>query len=181
RHTTPEISKGVLYGQSDIEVKSTFAAEVSSIKERLKLDDDFIVYSSPLKRCLKLAQELSPAAVQLDERLKELNFGDWEMKELDPEQQALMSEWMKDFITQRVPNGESFQDLYDRSVSFLNDLLQKTHEIAVVVTHGGVISALLIHILGISPEKLMQLHLDFGGISKISASESLQRVMFINR
>ena len=78
RHTTPEIEKGVCYGDSDIPLKDTFFLESEKVLNAIPLNFDE-VYSSPLQRCKQLAHVISED-ITIDNRLKELNFGSWELK-----------------------------------------------------------------------------------------------------
>ena len=52
------------------------------------------------------------------DRLMEMNFGDWEMKnwnDIPPEQ---LNPWMEDFVNIRASNGESFIDYMNESKPF---------------------------------------------------------------
>src|SRR6516165_7242435 len=83
RHTTPTVSKGICYGQSDIDLTESFDEEASVIKKHLTEQIEH-VYSSPLMRCTKLAEYLFPKSnIQLYKDLMEINCGNWEMKQWD--------------------------------------------------------------------------------------------------
>ena len=83
RHTSLNIGKDFFYGQTDIDVSKNFNKELKNIKIKLKNEirnlDKIKIFSSTLKRCVKLAKGLSKD-VFFDDKLKELNLGDWEMK-----------------------------------------------------------------------------------------------------
>ena len=123
RHTRVAVETGICYGWSDVGVAPSFETEASRVKENISNEQFDIVYSSPLSRCRKLAAFCGFHEPILDDRLKELNFGEWEMKswnELssDPRSEA----WFKDWVNNPTPNGESLQDQYDRVSDFLNEL-----------------------------------------------------------
>jgi len=82
RHTTPAVERGICYGFADIDVAPTFETEAARVKGLLP-DKPMDVYASPLQRCSKLATYLFGHTFTTDERLKELNFGDWEMQRWD--------------------------------------------------------------------------------------------------
>ena len=74
-------------------------------------------------------------------RIKEVNFGEWEMKswnELssDPRSEA----WFKDWVNNPTPNGESLQDQYDRVSDFLNELRKSELQKVCLFAHGGVLT-----------------------------------------
>ena len=83
RHTTLKVDDDVFYGQTDLNVSDNFEEELLTIKEKLlcniKNFNKISIYASPLKRCAKLAENLSDK-VYYDKRVMELNLGDWEMK-----------------------------------------------------------------------------------------------------
>ena len=83
RHTSLKVRQDVFYGQTDLDVSENFSYELKNIKDKLKKEklklNKIKIYSSPLKRCVKLAQSISNEIV-FDKRLMELNLGEWEMK-----------------------------------------------------------------------------------------------------
>lgn len=145
RHTTPDIARGVCYGQSDIDVTASFEAEAAAIGQYLPATIG-AVYSSPLQRCSKLAARLFPSheAVYSD-ALKEIDCGDWELLEWDAIPPVDLQPWMEDFVTRRLPNGENYVDLYNRCTAFFEAIPRQTSPIA-IVSHGGVLRSLLSHI-----------------------------------
>jgi alpha-ribazole phosphatase len=77
RHTRTAMSEGICYGQTDIDVADTFCSEYPAVVSQLAGIEFDLIYSSPLKRCLRLA-ELFSNDILPDSRLLEVNFGDWE-------------------------------------------------------------------------------------------------------
>lgn len=142
RHTTPDIPKGICYGQSDLSVAETFEEEMSNIIRYLP-DNIQNVYSSPLERCSKLAKALFPKhAIQLKKELQELDFGLWEMQRWNDIPQLEIQPWMEDFVNVQVPGGESYLQLYER-VIYCFDWITSQATPAVIITHGGVLRSIL--------------------------------------
>ncbi len=138
RHTTVDVPRGICYGQTDVPLKSTFSEEAEMVEQRISANSFDAVYCSPLSRCKRLADYCGYPDAILDDRLKELNFGDWEMRkwhELD------MTIWDSDWVNTPPPNGEAFVQLYGRLVSFLEELKATSHNAVAVFTHGGIIGA----------------------------------------
>jgi alpha-ribazole phosphatase len=168
RHTTPNIAKGICYGQADLDLAATFSEEVLPILKEVPLDDaETLYYSSPLKRCKKLATRLSNTVV-FDARLKELDFGDWELKNWNDINKQELDVWMDDFVNVPAANGESYTDLHTRTTDFLSDILKKSHKRVVIITHAGVIRSLHAHINNIPLEKSFDLELVYGQVLKIN-------------
>ena len=63
RHTSLKVGDDVFYGQTDLDVSDKFENEVKLIKKKIlnfNIDTSTIkVYSSPLKRCIKLTNRLT--------------------------------------------------------------------------------------------------------------------------
>lgn len=163
RHTPIQIENDICYGQSDVALADKIVqAQMPALPE------DTVIISSPLQRCLELAKNLSHSPV-IDKRIMELNFGDWEMQKWDDINQESLQEWMSDYINIAPPGGESFQALFERCQDFWNDLITKeTSQAVVVVTHLGVIRALLAQVLEIPLEKSLCIQVDYGAINKFT-------------
>ena len=99
RHTTPDISKEICYGQSDIELAETFGKEAEVIFKKLPKTLDRI-YTSPLKRCLQLASLISHKEIEKVPQLQEMNFGDWELKPWNNIPKAELNPWMENFVNE---------------------------------------------------------------------------------
>lgn len=144
RHTRPAVEKGICYGQTDLDVTDTFESEAALIRSVLPGDIRF-VYSSPLQRCRKLAEHLFDHPIQFHDDLMELHCGDWEMRHWDHIPQEELQPWMDDFVRVRVPGGESYIDLYERTVARFR-AITKSALPAAIVAHGGVIRSILSHL-----------------------------------
>lgn len=167
RHTTPNIARGICYGQSDIDVTETFHEEASVIKTYLPASIQH-VHSSPLQRCRKLAEFLFPQnGISFHPALKEMNFGDWELQKWDDITTDELNSWMNDFVNVCTPEGESYVQLYERSTGLFNQLKQAMP--AAIITHGGVIRSILSHITQTSlQESFNTFQLNYGCVVKIT-------------
>lgn len=140
RHTKVDVPAGICYGQSDVGVYETFSGEAKKVKDAINMEPD-VVFCSPLKRCRLLAEAVFPEKdICFDDRLKELNFGKWELKSWD---EIYASEkgriWMDNYQTLPTRNGESYPEMTKRINSFLSELKKSTAENVIVFTHAGVI------------------------------------------
>ncbi len=182
RHTTPDIELVYCYGQSDLDTKETFESEVARVKSILPELNNLKIFSSPLKRCTKLARALNLGKVHFDERLKELDYGDWEMKRWEDIDQKELDYFVEDFVGRRVPGGESYQQLSDRIVSFLKELTKNNEsENVILVSHGGTIRAALAYILEMPLMNLFTMNIDFSGVVKLLVKGDKIKVEYVNR
>ena len=164
RHTTPDIAKGICYGQSDIPLKPTFEFEAEQVLKRLPGSLD-AVYTSPLIRCSTLASLIETQELQSDERLMELSFGNWEMCSWDSIPQDDLDTWMRDFVRNSPPEGESMIQLQDRVMHWWEELLMKNYSKIAVVTHAGVIRVLKSYLDSIPlDESFDRIKIDYGDV-----------------
>lgn len=82
RHTSVDVPQGVCYGQTDVPLNPTFEEEAALTSARLKGLQFDKVYMSPLTRCVRLATFCGYPDGERDDRIKEINFGDWECNAL---------------------------------------------------------------------------------------------------
>lgn len=179
RHTETANEAGLCFGQTDIGLAASFVEELAELNEKLPEMENCRVFSSPLSRCLQLAKALAND-VSTDERLKELYFGDWENVRFDAIEPNALQVWMDDFANATPPNGESFVDLYERTGAFWQELLNNSAEQVVIVTHAGVIRALLARILNMPLESAFQLRIDAGSVNKLCCVDDYVYVEGIN-
>ena len=165
RHTKVDIKKGICYGQSDIGLADSFSNEKKIIQSHIKTYRFDIVFSSPLIRCKQLAIALFPdKQIIYDNRLMELDFGDWEAKHWDDIYKAPYSKiFFNDYINTPCPGGESFQDLIKRVSAFYHDIeLNYSAKQIAIVCHGGTIRAFMCAINGVSAQHAFSLKIDYG-------------------
>ena len=145
RHTSLNVDIDVFYGQTDLDVSDRFEEEVKLIQKKIKnfnIDTNSIkVYSSPLKRCIKLTNKLTKN-YSVDERIKEMNLGDWEMKKMSSISKKEKLDWENNLLSFKIPNGESNNEFLKRLKSFLDDIF-KFNEDALIVCHAGSINGML--------------------------------------
>ena len=188
RHTEVAVGMSVAYGQTDVALADNYAEQRDRLRGLLP-DNPSRIFSSPLSRCRRLANAIaddSQSTVQTDDRLLELNFGDWENRPWSAIPRAEIDPWMADFTNLPTPNGESFQDLADRVHAFWQSELLPLADQAdtgpvFVVTHGGVIRVWLCLFLGLPLSNAFRIHLDYGSLCRVSATGDLYSVRFINR
>ena len=145
RHTSLNVEIDVFYGQTDLDVSDRFEEEVKLIQKKIKnfnIDTNSIkVYTSPLRRCIKLTNKLTENYI-IDERIKEMNLGDWEMKKMSSISKKEKLDWENNLLSFKIPNGESNNEFLKRLKSFLEDIF-KVNEDALIVCHAGSINGML--------------------------------------
>ncbi|WP_045751858.1 alpha-ribazole phosphatase family protein [Candidatus Methylopumilus turicensis] len=186
RHTTPKIDSELCYGQSDVGLADSFEAEWLSFRSKIAHLESPLVFSSPLQRCFKLAQKAVThfdfSEQFIDDRLMELNFGDWELKAWRDIPQGLVGEWTDEHVKQAPPNGESFVELHERAKAFLYDLAKhQNNQQALVFTHAGVIRALVTEALKVPLREASGVEVNYGSVTQIALDAGVTRLEFVNR
>jgi len=171
RHTTPKIEKGICYGQSDLALIDSYLDEFNVILDTIPKGDYHII-SSPLQRCSAFAKAYT-SPITYDDRLLELDFGDWELMPWNDIPQKDIEPWMNDFVNVRVPNGESYIDLTTRVYSFFDELIQSEFtQPVIIVTHAGPIRALLAKLLEIPLEKSFRIKVQYGDVIHLKKEDN---------
>lgn len=108
------------------------------------------IYTSDLKRASDTAQALAnnlKKPLHLDARLREIDVGEWqgltgdEIRAWDGERFERVQR--DPFGTQR-PGGESLDQVAERALAFLNEVVQQhTEGYVLVISHGGTIRTIL--------------------------------------
>ncbi len=154
--------EGRLQGQRDIPLNDNGRAQAKRNGQAIiaAIPDiagyDFV--ASPLERSretmeiARLAMGLDPSAYHLDDRLREITFGDWEgftteeLRQQDPDQVAARERDKWGFLP---PGGESYRLLSERVEAWLASIARPT----MAVSHGGVGRVLRRHLLDLDPHQ----------------------------
>lgn len=180
RHTAVAAT-GLCYGHHDVALADTFTAEAAAVRAKLPATGVGSIWSSPATRCQALAQQLDPAPAS-DDRLRELHFGTWENQPWAALPPAELNPWMADYVHTAPPGGETYGQLQERAVAFLDELAARPGlATALVITHGGVVRALLAHVLGLPLANAFQLNIDFGSVTQLSWDAGRWQVRGVNR
>ncbi|MGE0200947.1 MAG: alpha-ribazole phosphatase [Candidatus Melainabacteria bacterium] len=179
RHTTPSVGRGICYGQSDVALAASFEQEAYALWRSLEAKTQGAVtpvriVTSPLQRCRLLADflkgKIPKSTLVFDDRLQELSFGDWEGHPWSEiEKHTYFAVWMNDFVNVACPGGESYCELASRAQECLQHWSNQP-ERTVLVTHAGVIRALLAYQLGISLEQSFELPVNYGDVFHLTDS-----------
>jgi len=182
RHTTPDVPRGVCYGQSDMDVADSFEQELEKVRKQLiqkrVLEKRLLLYSSPLLRCVKLAEALfSSNMICLDDRIKEMHFGNWEMVSWNDINRVELDQWGGDFVEVACPGGESYRAMYHRVVEFLQFVTEYSSRVnadidsIIVVTHAGVIRSVLSYWGKTTLENSFDCRVEYGEVVTLTTDE----------
>lgn len=132
------------------------------------------IICSPLLRCCSPAERAAltlALPVQTKDWLQEYDFGDWDGRQLDevynaqPEQ---VDAFWQDPQENPPPGAESIERFCKRIYDGRDRLLVSDHRHLVLVTHGGVIRALVAECLGMKPAQWSRLKLDHAHFTRLN-------------
>jgi probable phosphoglycerate mutase len=191
RHGETELTGRVLYGRMPgvhISAEGCRQAQALSqgLKERYEVDE---IISSPLERALETAQYLADTLelpISTDDGIIELDYGNWmgltfaEIRESD--------EWQHYNRLRSVispPNGELMMQVQTRAWTALGRILARYAErpsaTVAVVSHGDVIRALLILLLGMPLDHIYRFEVSLASLSEVVFDGRYARVVRINQ
>lgn len=177
RHGETRWNKEQRYqGCSDVPLSSVGMAQAQMLRERLSSEDIDVIYASDLCRAMETARIIASAhklQVIVSRELRELDFGELEgmpVEEVNQRYPQIARAWSThppDFV---FPGGEGLQELFSRVSPFARRLQQDHSEKTVlIVTHGGVVRALLCALLGLGLEHWWQLRVDAASLTVVES------------
>ncbi|MDK9702324.1 MAG: alpha-ribazole phosphatase [Sulfuritalea sp.] len=164
RHPTPQVAAGICYGRTDLELAEDVAAAAARI--RTQLPPHLPVYTSPLQRCRQLADALH-SAPRSDSRLREMNFGTWEMSPWARIQIEALDGWAADPLGYAPPEGESVAQLRDRVNGFLAQMQSEGLQRAALVTHAGVMKIIVGQARAMPAAQWMALRFEYESVVRV--------------
>ncbi|MDH3406877.1 MAG: alpha-ribazole phosphatase family protein [Gammaproteobacteria bacterium] len=143
-----------------------------------------MIVSSPLLRCAEFARELAERhglPLELDVRLVELGFGEWEgctaqeLTAIDPD---TLERFRHDPLSNAPPGAEPLVSFRDRILEAWHSLTERHGgKHILVIVHAGVIRMLIAHVLEIPLQHLFRLQVPNAAITRLRV-ERLGNVTF---
>ncbi len=153
RHGRTEANaSGLLLGRADPELDAIGQSQAAAMAAALPTPD--LVVSSPLARCRQTAaafasQSEVEVGIEIDERLIELDYGDFDLKPLRDIPAEVWRQWRED-PDFRPPGGETLEELSTRVSGALDAVADRAAEAdVVIVSHVSPIKAALAWALGV--------------------------------
>jgi len=147
--------EGRWQGQSDSPLTERGVAQAEQLALALADEQVTAVYASDLGRAFKTAERVAtPHGLQVvsDPRLREIDVGDWtgmsgaEILAIDS---ARLQAWAERPATVKHPHGEGLGEAQARALAFFAESMPgHAGGTVVVITHGAIGQAILIHAMG---------------------------------
>jgi broad specificity phosphatase PhoE len=165
--------RGLLLGRADPPLTEEGCRQAAQLADALRGLRPAAVVASPLARARATAEPIAAAAgraVRIDDRLVEIDYGEWEGRpfaELPPD---VVTRWRADpgFAP---PGGESLRDVGHRVAGFCAETLggcgEEDEEVVVAVSHVSPIKGAVAWALGAGDELAWRMRLDVASVTRI--------------
>lgn len=174
RHAETDLA-GRFCGHSDPPLNDKGIRQLPALVERLAAWKYDFLYSSDLLRARQTATAIvdnGDAPVQLRKGLREIFFGEWEglsWQEIERRDDKAAKLWIEEYPYRSAPNGEDYRSFTARIKSEADFLFEEARgRRLAVVTHAGVIRAILGLRCGLSDQQAWQWAKDYGTIIVVS-------------
>ncbi|MEJ2359586.1 MAG: histidine phosphatase family protein, partial [Deinococcales bacterium] len=133
---------GRFQGQTDVALSEEGREQARRLARHVRgLERGAVVYASPLVRARETAEIAFPRReIRLDPRLSELDFGAFEgSTQEENERHEAWAWWIADPYQRPAPGGESYRQLRERAVAWMEELSRAGSgpDHVVAVSHSG--------------------------------------------
>lgn len=172
RHGQPEeCHLNCYYGQMDVALSERGREQSRSVAERLSQVRLDAIYSSDLSRASYIAELLAEPRglpVRRVEVFRERSMGrltGLDRVALERDHAELYATWLADRIHFRMPEAENFEDLYERVVPAVLELVAAFPGKRIALAcHAGPIRVMVARVLGMPLENIFRIDVAHGGI-----------------
>ena len=172
RHGETEWNVGEIFrGRIDIELNETGIKQAELLAEYLSDVEIDAIYSSPLKRALRTAEVIAShhkLEVEIAPGIIDLDFGQWQglsLQEVTDKYSGLYAEWLSRPDRVKMPAGESLNDVRERAIGVVDEVIAKYEGTIVLVSHRVVNKVLICALLGLDNSHFWNIRQDTCGIT----------------
>jgi alpha-ribazole phosphatase len=166
RHGCAQGAKpGTFVGRTDLPLSPEGIEQARKLAPAIAAARPAACYCSPLLRARQTGEILlknTRLALQIDDDLREIDFGRWECKtfeEITAADAGSVKRWAAFDHRFAFPGGESLGGFLARVRRSARRLSEDPAASVLVVTHGGIIRAMICHFLGLRPRQYVLFHI----------------------
>jgi broad specificity phosphatase PhoE len=160
RHGPAAAPPGCLLGSTDAPLSGCGLDRLNGLLLQLQGVERW--HCSPMLRARQTLDELRRRGcrteqLSYDERLREIDFGQWELKtfaEIAAADPSRVQAWQEEYEDFAFPGGEAVADFVGRAGKMLADLAAAGGAVG-AVTHGGIIRTMICLALGLPPRNYL--------------------------
>jgi len=174
-------------GTIDMELSPVGRHQAKVLGDFVKRYDFDAIYASPMKRALATADPVCTAQnhqPQIMDGLREIDFGEWTGKtwmQVAEEYQINVFRWLDELEAGRVKDAELGADFRERVGEATDAIVaNNTGKTIGVVCHGGVVRAMLAHLMDIPLPIMGKLDIEYASVSRIEVSDRKAETTLVN-
>lgn len=176
----------IFSGRTDSPLSEYGKEQARKLALRLKDHPITQIYTSPLRRALDTAKEIKryhpDARLIIDDDLAEMDFGIFEGLPKLAAMEKYKLHWderARDRMNYKIPNGESYQDVYKRMTKVI-DTITKSGKDTVIVAHGSLNKTIFMRMLNKSLDDINDINWHNTSISTFNIREEDIKVEELN-
>lgn len=162
-------------GQTDIPLNDKGKMQAQKVAKRLASEKLAAIYASDLQRAFYTAEAIAThhkLSVVPMKAFREISFGEWEgssFSSLDTGAREQIDKIFTDPANIEVPGGENFQQMQERAICGIEELIAKhPNDTIAVVSHGAAIRTILCHALGMKLDNVWSIRQDNTAVNCIA-------------
>ncbi len=161
----------VFRGRVDVELNATGVKQAELLAEYLSNMGLSAIYSSPLQRALRTAAvigDCNQVEVAVAPGLIDIDYGEWQglsHQEVKERYKELYDGWVERPEQVRMPAGESLDDVRQRAMTVVSDVIDSHEGTVVLVSHRVVNKVLICALLGLDNSRFWNIRQDISGIT----------------
>jgi probable phosphoglycerate mutase len=182
---TDAVGRTLTGTRAGVHLNDVGRVQVARLAERLRDVPLAALVSSPLERAMETAAAIAAGrglAIETTDAFIEFEVGDWSGRTFESLDQT--AEWQRFNAMRsqtRPPGGELMLDVQRRAIAALLHLHTRyPNGIVGVVSHGDVIRAMLLYVLGVPIDLFSRLEVSPSSVSIVELSDGPPRVWLVN-
>jgi broad specificity phosphatase PhoE len=172
RHGETEWNVGEIFrGRIDVELNETGIKQAELLAKYLSDINIEAIYSSPLQRALDTAKAIAryhKLEIGLSRGLLDFDFGQWQglsRQEVMAKYGEVYADWLNHPERLKMPGGESLDDVKQRAMLVVDEVIAKHKGTVVLVSHRVVNKVLICALLGLDNSHFWNIKLDTCGVT----------------
>jgi len=181
------VNHGVYNGQADVDITPQGARHMERLRGLLQGKPLRAVYSSDLLRTRKGAEIIGvPHGLKPESftEFREVNFGRWQgltYQQVMEQYPTDIPQWMNNLETFRIPGGESLEEVRERAMPKLRELLELHRgQEFLLVCHGALNRLFIAEALRLPYAHLLRIEQEYGCLNIIEYIGSWAVIKLIN-
>jgi broad specificity phosphatase PhoE len=176
-----------IVGHTEISLNEMGRKQAALLAQALSNEKPSAIYASPLQRTGETAAEISRVLgvqVKFDDALKEIAAGDIDgltFEEVAENHGDFFQQWMRGDPSLRLPGGESFMDLRNRTWPLLQRIVaDHTDGDVIIVSHTLAIMSIIAAALGMTATNFRRIRLNIASISILEFKDGKASLLLFN-